>query len=287
MALLPARSITTGSAALSSSSVLETSLRTVLGADTVLRFVVAIACLPGLIERLIGRTRGRTLRLSFHPARPGSLAARPNARRRGLVQANRKERPSRRRERCQRAGPTCADSACGKRPSCLCGQCFVRIRRTRENGNDHRVKNFPPALPTVELDQIVRSHQPNESRALEAFGAGFERIGGKARAKQGFERHRLQTRMAPANPGGACKARRQGRHAVVGFERVLRADEQPDLVEIEAFQSFERDMRMALVGGIERAAKQADAALGRQTKSVERRRHAQGRVCPEPRSTYL
>ena len=93
--------------------------------------------------------------------------------------------------------------------------------------------------------------------------------------------------MARTHGFGTRKPCRQRRHAACLFERILRAHDEPDFVEIEAFQSLARDMRVAFVGGIEGTAEQAHAALGRQTQKIERWRDAQGRVCPAPRTTYL
>jgi hypothetical protein len=50
-------------------------------------------------------------------------------------------------------------------------------------------------------------------------------------------------------------------HAGGCLQRILRRDQPPDLVEAEALQRLAADMQMALMGGIEGAAEQADAPL--------------------------
>jgi hypothetical protein len=142
-------------------------------------------------------------------------------------------------------------------------------------------------LPAIELDQIVGAHQPNELRALEPSGARFERVGGKTRAEPCFERYGTQPRIAAARAPYARHPRRKRGHAALRLERILRTDDEPDFVEIESLQGFARDVGVAGMRWIERTAEQAHATLGRQAKAMERRNDAQGRVCPEPRSTYL
>ena len=66
------------------------------------------------------------------------------------------------------------------------------------------------------------------------------------------------------------------------FQRVLRRDEPPDPIQLQALQGIERHHVVAMVGRVERAAKQADALA-----LAEGRRLDHGRVCPVPRTWYL
>ena len=52
------------------------------------------------------------------------------------------------------------------------------------------------------------------------------------------------------------------RHVVAGFQRILRRNQQPDLVEPQAAQRLRRDVTVAVMCGIEGAAKQPDAPAG-------------------------
>src|SRR5579871_3773173 len=74
-------------------------------------------------------------------------------------------------------------------------------------------------------------------------------------------------------------------HAALRLQRVLRRDQPPDLVEIEALQRFETDVAMTGMGRIEGAAEEADAP-GRR-RAEKRLPRAQGRTWPLPRTTYL
>jgi len=78
---------------------------------------------------------------------------------------------------------------------------------------------------------------------------------------------------------------RKGGHAVGRLERVLRADEPPDLVEIELLERREADMAMAAMRGVERAAEEPDAAAGPGRPGIEAGN--QGLTCPRPRTLYL
>ncbi len=86
----------------------------------------------------------------------------------------------------------------------------------------------------------------------------LDRIGGVLAAEPGLD---IGDDDAPVRAGdrpGLGEALGQGRHAVGGLKRVLRRDEPPDLIEIEPFAELARNMEVAFMGGIERAAKQAD-----------------------------
>ena len=71
---------------------------------------------------------------------------------------------------------------------------------------------------------------------------------------------------------------------IVGvLQGVLRRDEPPDPVEIEALQRIERHGAVAAMGRIERAAEQADALAVAEWRDHDGRMIVIGRVCPVPR----
>jgi hypothetical protein len=76
---------------------------------------------------------------------------------------------------------------------------------------------------------------------------------------------------------------------VYRFQRVLRRDEPPDFVELDAAQRLAADMEMALMGRIERAAEQPDAPpapIAERARQIEDG-SVQERTWPSPRTTYL
>ena len=73
----------------------------------------------------------------------------------------------------------------------------------------------------------------------------------------------------------AKRVRERG-HAVGLFQRVLRRDEPPYLVEVEVAQRQPADMQVTTMRGVERTAEQPDAAM-----------RGQGRTWPVPRTRYL
>src|SRR5215472_12390394 len=101
------------------------------------------------------------------------------------------------------------------------------------------------------LRQIVGAHQPNEAKLRKALLQLPQRIGGKARPEPRLEIGRLDTRMVRCQGSGGGEAVGQGGHALHRFQRVLRRDEPPDLVEIERAQRLEADMEVAAMRWVE------------------------------------
>src|SRR3546814_9407029 len=73
-------------------------------------------------------------------------------------------------------------------------------------------------------------------------------IGGVTGAEPAFDGGDADARMGGYRPG-TCKALGQRRHAVAVFQRVLRADQPPDLVEFQAVQGRQADFAMRRMGG--------------------------------------
>jgi hypothetical protein len=135
----------------------------------------------------------------------------------------------------------------------------------------------------ADLREVVGAHQPHETRAWRARLQRGQRVGSKMRPEPRFKIEDADAGIA----GGALgtgDAFGKRRHAGDGLQRILRRDQPPNFVEAEAFQGFEADMAMAIMGGVERAAEQPDAAF---RQMVETERIAQGRTWPLPRTTYL
>src|SRR4051812_42655841 len=61
----------------------------------------------------------------------------------------------------------------------------------------------------------------------------------------------------------------QRRHVACRFERILRADQPPDVIEAEQLQRQQADMAVAVMGWVERAAEQADLSAGPEVTAVE------------------
>ena len=133
----------------------------------------------------------------------------------------------------------------------------------------------------ADLRQIVGAHQPDEMLARMDRTERYDGVGGVASRELRFDREHANARIAGEGVGSS-EAPRQGRHSGRGFQRILRRDEPPDLVEIQALQRFEADMAMTLMRGVEGAAEEADPRF-RQMPELR----PQGRTWPLPRTTYL
>jgi hypothetical protein len=109
-------------------------------------------------------------------------------------------------------------------------------------------------------------------------------VGGVAGAEPRFEVEDPDPRVA-GQAGCLGAALLEAGHAALRLQRVLRRDQPPDLVEIEALQRFETDVAVTGMGRVEGAAEEADAS-GRQ-RAEKRLPRVQGRTWPLPRTTYL
>src|SRR5215469_7359390 len=180
---------------------------------------------------------------------------------------------------CRGGRQTVAGEAMGRQ----CSQSNATIRRTREDRNGERCKNFAPAAPMTDLRQIISAHQPNESGPRKARLQGVQRVDREYRAKPAFEVQDPDARMAYQG-ARAGQPLFRGRHALGLLERVLRRHQPPHFVKTEPPQRLEAQMHVAGMGRVERAAEQTDAARRRvaDTESGE----GQGRTWPSPRTTY-
>lgn len=135
----------------------------------------------------------------------------------------------------------------------------VRIRLTIENGNGNQVEQISPVSPGRQLQEIVGADQPDEAAISVAFQS-FNRIHSILRTKLSFQIRDKKFRVARRNIPCRCHAGCETGHIGPGFQRILRGDQPPDLVEIEPFRRFQADAAVTVMGRIEGAAQQADAA---------------------------
>lgn len=99
----------------------------------------------------------------------------------------------------------------------------------------------------------------------------------------------------PRDSARAVEALCERCHASDVFQRILRRDQPPDLVEPELRQRQAADRAMAFVGRVEGAAQKSDAKARRRQEAAERggqvsgagQRSAQGRTWPVPRTRFL
>src|SRR5882757_2031165 len=126
----------------------------------------------------------------------------------------------------------------GKAPRRLGSQRPETIGRSRPDCNRYEVKDLLPGVPAVDLGEVVGAHQPDEAMAGKAPGQPPQRGGGVAGPEPRLEIGDLEAGVAGDGPGpGQPVAER--RHPGHRLERVLRADQPPDLVEPEPRQSLQ------------------------------------------------
>lgn len=148
---------------------------------------------------------------------------------------------------------TCAsEAACG-----FSLQSPQRIGGPIKHRNGNGFEDIRPPPPTWQLQQIIRTHNPDEAHVAMGGIQHLQRIGGVAGAEAGFDFAHANERMA-CNHARLGRAVLEGRHAPAWLQRILGRNKPPHLMKSEQFERQQADMAMALMGGIERAAKQTD-----------------------------
>ena len=109
----------------------------------------------------------------------------------------------------------------------------------------------------MNLLQVVGAHDPDETYPGKATLELCQGIRRPARAEQRFHGADLQPGVA-RDALGAGEALVQGRHVRRVLQRVLRADQQPDFVQLQAPHGLQSNVRMPAVRRIEGATQQAD-----------------------------
>ena len=113
-------------------------------------------------------------------------------------------------------------------------------------------------LPGRKADQVVGPHQPAEPVLRAAAAKRLHRLPGERRPEPGFGRDH------PDFPACGCQMPRpvepgaKRRHAVALFQRILRADKPPDLVEAKLPRGAVGQVKMAFMRRVEGPAEQAD-----------------------------
>src|SRR5215468_9302786 len=134
------------------------------------------------------------------------------------------------------------------------------MERAVEYGNRNGSKDLVPPLPVAKLHEVVGPHQPDETQPREAPSQGSQGIGSVGRSNEpGFEIADDNASLSGGDPPSLFQAFGEGRHAGDWFQRVVRRDQPPHLVEIEAFESEPAEMQVAAMGRVERPAQEPDA----------------------------
>lgn len=124
------------------------------------------------------------------------------------------------------------------------------IPRPVENGNRQASNQPRPAPPTRQPGEIVGPHQQNEMNARKTALQGGDGIDCIACAEHLLDIGRDQPRMTGNALGGsqAVGQRRQIRRIL---QRIAGTDQEPNLIETQPLQGFERQPPMRFMSGIE------------------------------------
>ena len=126
--------------------------------------------------------------------------------------------------------------------------------RSGQHAHRHRGHDPLPAVPTVELRQIVRPHQPDEPHAGIECPQPRQRLRGVAGAEPRLD---VGDGDAGVDHHGLCLRQTQRQRCrALPLQRVARADQPPDAVQPEPLQRLARDVDMARMGRVERPTQQ-------------------------------
>ena len=130
--------------------------------------------------------------------------------------------------------------------------------RTVDDRDGKQVEDIAPLLPSIELNEIVGPHDPDEIDRREKAHDRLKRIGGEARPEAGLQSRHMDARVVLERYGGLHPLLQRGEFGLV-LERIARRHQPPHGVEPEPPQGDEAGVAMALMRRIERAAEQSDA----------------------------
>lgn len=127
--------------------------------------------------------------------------------------------------------------------------------------NRHQLCNLFPALPTMELRQIVSPHKPDKSGGWKALCQHPQRIIGKAGLNASFKTCNRDGRMI-RQLLGISSTRIQWRQSVIGFQRIARRHHPPNFLQAQPLQGHQRNMAMAIMSWIKSTAQNANTLQG-------------------------
>ena len=190
-------------------------------------------------------------------------AVRPDTGRRFGMFTNFQEHPGRRTRICQTLCCCLGPSVPSKTPGCYTRCSPQRVPRTPKYCNGNSIKNSRPAMPAMNLQQVVGPHQPHETRPGLGPRQGRQGISSIAGPTDLFK-------IADPDPG-LCRChvfcRRhpacEFRHAVGRFQRILRRHQPPHLVEPKAPQRHPADIQVPLMRRVKRPPEHTDTAAVR------------------------
>jgi len=112
-----------------------------------------------------------------------------------------------------------------------------------------------PAMPTMYLQQVVRTHQPDEIDVRKDRRQPLQGPRCLCRTQSPLHIRHANLRM-PGDAPCRTEALLKPGHTIRGLQRILRGNHPPDLIQPQAFQGFARDMQVSVMGRIERSPKQ-------------------------------
>jgi hypothetical protein len=130
--------------------------------------------------------------------------------------------------------------------------------RAVEHGNRNRQKDLVPPLPPAQLNEVVGTHQPDETPSWKAAAQRLQAVGGVMRtAEPTLEIADDDASVSGGDPPSLLQSEGERRHAGDRLQRVLRRHQPPYLVQREAPEREQAQMQMAVMGRL--AARCGDA----------------------------
>ena len=125
-----------------------------------------------------------------------------------------------------------------------------------EDRNGKGLEDLLPAPPVREIGQIVGAHDPNKLVTRMVSPDAVNSIDGISTAVASLAIAYADCWMARLALDGCIPLLEWG-HACHGFQRILRRNQPPQFIQAKPVDGLTADMKMALMGRIERAAEQS------------------------------
>jgi hypothetical protein len=157
----------------------------------------------------------------------------------------------------QAGGSVFRQSTCFQGLSCKACSRFECSAWAVNDHNWHQSRNVAPALPKVELDQIICAHDPDETCSRAAFLEISQAIQRVTRADLSLKSSDVDDRLWHHIAASLHPFLKRWQACGV-FERISRRDNPPDAIKLQSPHRSQCHQSMTRMRWIERAAEEAD-----------------------------
>jgi hypothetical protein len=147
-----------------------------------------------------------------------------------------------------------------------------------DDGDGNKLCDLAPALPAIEITEIVSAYDPDKMDAWAAFFQVGNCLETKVCADCGLDGGDFDARMI-CHVACSLKTLGEGCHLARIFQRIVWSDEPPDAIEAQPLEGQKACRSMPAMWRIETAAEQANSEARREWRVFMRSSSAMSRHC--------